>query len=656
MKRLITYSLLLITLLSASAQVPFVWEADTSAAKPASKDLYRGETLLLRPLYLDHGAPAHTNGMTFTLFWQTNGMGSAWWSDPTNAFLWSPDRDTGADRYTLFIRAQSPGGTSYRANALLRMLPSPGFSPADAPPPSYYPTLAADLAPYLLSQIPPYDPPGSAAAVQSNLTAEVQARIQADNLLQQQITALAECASLTGSVSAASADTALRLASPDTNWWISVDSGTATLYHVTHTADLILSGSNLESGLVESNPWTLRPEPYNGRGVWVGTLESVFWVSADNRWVLSGMPEAPYHSVLYAIEADQPVGLWTAVLGEGTLTTAWGNPAAATNAVGTYVTASDLAAALQSFNPAAATNALAVASNAFILASAAATQSQLASATNHIVQTYLVASNAWLAVDFSNQVLSVSILSTNNLTNTVSVSAAAGIDPQATNLLWLALSAGLATKAPKAWGTYAPDGSPNPDPAYMTWLNAPATFFASGMSWSTYGSYAVLTATGTVAYASGADGSARIGPDGTNYFGFAVGGNITVGAVPDSIYVYGGGEPGGYAEITYPYTGGDYPVLWFAPGLQYPFSVLTEVIWVDNLDGSATVTAPAESGGGFYKASTTINIGAVFESTMPARLLGGVIGSTNTTPVVYDSVITVTSGGKNYRIPAQEVP
>ena len=285
-----------------------------------------------------------------------------------------------------------------------------------------------------------------------------------------------------------------------------------------------------------------------------------------------------------------------------------------------------------------------------------ATKQDLVSATNVIIQTYLISSNAWLIADFSNQTVSVSMVSTNGTTNTVSIGSGNGnaIDPLATNLLWLALNAGLAGKAPKAWGQYAPDGSANPEPEFMTFLNAPATVFASGAQWSTYGTNAVLTATGTVAFASGGDGQFRLGPNSTNWFGFVQGGSVTVGAVAESLAVAAGGTAEGIATIVYPYSGGDFPALWFSPSLgTVDFATVEGVVWVDNQNGTATVTAPATTAKGFWYATTTATFGNVFESTMPARFSGGVFGDTNSTPVIYNSVITIESGGHTYRLPAQ---
>ena len=343
----------------------------------------------------------------------------------------------------------------------------------------------------------------------------------------------------------------------------------------------------------------------------------------------------------------------------GAVWVAWATNTAvtvSTNSMGTYVTVADLAAALASYNPAAATNALALASNAWQQAVSA--QSQIVAATNALVQTYLISSNAWITANWSNQTLSVSLVQTNGTTNVVSVGGNNSIDPAATNLIWIALNQAVSSidaKADKAWGKYAPDGSLNPDADYMLWLNKPATLFASGCSWDTYGTYAVLLSTGTVAFASGTNGSFRVGPDSTNYFGYTTGGSVTVGAVADSINVVNGGQTNGYAEIAYLYSGGDFPVIWFTPSLgTVDFSQLTGV-WVNNLDGTATVTVPATSAGGFYKATTSATFSNYFLSTMPARFTGGVVGDTNSLPVLYNSILTITNGGHTYKMPAQRV-
>ena len=280
--------------------------------------------------------------------------------------------------------------------------------------------------------------------------------------------------------------------------------------------------------------------------------------------------------------------------------------------------------------------------------------SNIDNATNALFSA-LINSNAWISVNFTNRTISISLIGADSSTQTVCVGGNSSIDPGATDLLWRALSSGLASKAPKAWGTLAPDGSANPDPSYMTFLNSAATLFASGCSWSTYGSYAVLTSPGTVAYAGGTNGSFRIGPDSTNYFGYVTGGTVTVGAVPDSISVTGGGTESGFAEITYAYSGGDFPALWFTPTLAVDFALLSSVSWIDNLDGTATAVVPATSASGFWRGTTSATMRNIFEATMPARFLGGVIGAPGSQPVIYDSVITITVDGHNYRVTAQRI-
>jgi hypothetical protein len=274
-------------------------------------------------------------------------------------------------------------------------------------------------------------------------------------------------------------------------------------------------------------------------------------------------------------------------------------------------------------------------------------------ATNALIQTYLLGTNAWLTV--SNQTLTI-WRETNGVPAALWSSAESegggGIDPAFTNAVWLA----LADKADRAWGQYAPDGSPNPDPAYMTFLNSPATMHASGFQWATYGAYSVMAESGAVAFESGADGEVRWGLDlYTNYVGFIRGGSMIVAAKAGAINVTDGGTTNGIAEIVYPYTSGDFPALWFAPALDVPFTLQEGAVWVDNQDGTATVNAPATTPKGFWYATTTVSYNTIFDIRPPARLTGGVIGATNAVPVVYDSVIEIESGGKTYRMPAQEV-
>lgn len=114
-----------------SAAVPLAWTVETSRAQVAQFEAYRGETLDLGATMKSYGSPLATPAQP-SLYWQTNGMGAAWWTAPATASgnvlraTWSPTNDCGGTVYNCFIGG--PDAT-YRAAFRLRMLPSPGFTP-----------------------------------------------------------------------------------------------------------------------------------------------------------------------------------------------------------------------------------------------------------------------------------------------------------------------------------------------------------------------------------------------------------------------------------------------------------------------------------------------------------------------------------------------
>ena len=139
-----TLAVILLAACAARGQLAHRWLAEATRTAPQEIAVYRGETLALEPTVTVHGeAYAWPQDTSVTLWWQTNGMGSAWWSAPaalgaeTGALraVWSPACDAGAERYTFFIRAAAPSGTAYRASGTIRMLPSPGFEPNALPLP-----------------------------------------------------------------------------------------------------------------------------------------------------------------------------------------------------------------------------------------------------------------------------------------------------------------------------------------------------------------------------------------------------------------------------------------------------------------------------------------------------------------------------------------
>ena len=126
-----------------SAAVPLRWTVETSRAQPATFEAYQGETLELEAALQSYGKPLEAPS-NYALYWQTNGMGSTYWStnvsnvsnlsNPSNLLraTWRPEYDVGAKTYTCFI---GQPGTIYHAAFQLRLRPSPGAVPNELPLP-----------------------------------------------------------------------------------------------------------------------------------------------------------------------------------------------------------------------------------------------------------------------------------------------------------------------------------------------------------------------------------------------------------------------------------------------------------------------------------------------------------------------------------------
>ena len=134
------YTLLsmLYTLLTASAAVPLRWTVETSRATPAQFEAYQGETLYFEADLQSAGKPLEMSGLA-EFFWQTNGMGSAYWETTAAvnsnrlSAVFTPEMDVGARVYNCFIGVP---GTIYHAAFQLRLRPSPGALPNVLPLPT----------------------------------------------------------------------------------------------------------------------------------------------------------------------------------------------------------------------------------------------------------------------------------------------------------------------------------------------------------------------------------------------------------------------------------------------------------------------------------------------------------------------------------------
>lgn len=121
-----------LTTVCAHAAVPLKWTVETSRVQPVTFEAYHGETLALEATLQSYGKPVSDTLQDARIYWQTNGMGSAYWSAPASASgnvlraTWTPAMDTGANAVYGFIGVS---GEIYRASFQLRMRSSPGAVP-----------------------------------------------------------------------------------------------------------------------------------------------------------------------------------------------------------------------------------------------------------------------------------------------------------------------------------------------------------------------------------------------------------------------------------------------------------------------------------------------------------------------------------------------
>lgn len=123
--------LFLVLALTASA-TPLKWVCNWPESSAKTFSLYHGETATFEPSFVVNGK-AVTNLAIDAVYYQTNGMDGAWWRLDNATF--APSNDCGAASYRFFVRAVGADGVNYRANGLLRMTDSPGFTPSEVTPP-----------------------------------------------------------------------------------------------------------------------------------------------------------------------------------------------------------------------------------------------------------------------------------------------------------------------------------------------------------------------------------------------------------------------------------------------------------------------------------------------------------------------------------------
>lgn len=126
--------------LAAIAAVPVAWTNSPGMPPYPIKPVPHGSTVDLAVTLKGYTTPPIADGADVRLWYQTNGMGQAWWSAPatfdgnTITASFGPAQDCGADRVSLFFGAPS----NVFASAVLRLTHAPGFDPARLPLPVQY--------------------------------------------------------------------------------------------------------------------------------------------------------------------------------------------------------------------------------------------------------------------------------------------------------------------------------------------------------------------------------------------------------------------------------------------------------------------------------------------------------------------------------------
>ena len=147
----LTTALAAVLQLAAIAAVPVAWTNSPGMPPYPIKPVPHGSTVDLAVTLKGYTTPPIADGADVRLWYQTNGMGQAWWSAPatfdgsTITASFGPAQDCGADRVSLFFGAPS----NVFASAVLRLTHAPGFAPASLPPPpgvAMQPWVAEQLA------------------------------------------------------------------------------------------------------------------------------------------------------------------------------------------------------------------------------------------------------------------------------------------------------------------------------------------------------------------------------------------------------------------------------------------------------------------------------------------------------------------------------
>ena len=215
---------------------------------------------------------------------------------------------------------------------------------------------------------------------------------------------------------------------------------------------------------------------------------------------------------------------------------------------------------------------------------------------------------------------------------------------------------------PHGWSDFAASGVSNQF-AGATMLDRGSVYFGdTNVQWTASNGFAVMTGHLPVA-ASGSASQFRIGVDADDWFGMEVAAAYLVDAHSDSFRVVPAANDTMTATITTDYDASYEsapPVVYHSVSLAEPFARLSSgVTWQhDASTHVSTVTIQGLTGSsGFFFLKKWAAGGAIMRSTMPFLPEGYRVETTRgeyVGTVQPDSIITIQSGGRNYRVIAEE--
>lgn len=536
----------------AHASEPLHWNRVPTKPAPAQFDTYHGETLDFSCTFRGFGSPLFAGNAAPCLYYQTNGMGKAWWPLPatvtistnscgvwgdspvslTNYILsatFPPSADPGAERLSVFFGAPS---NAYAA-AQVRFLNSPGAHPNILDPPSLLDWMA------------------ELSALSNNLARAIANAAPADyaNVSNRAMSALQEHQSL----------------EPSTNY---TDTAIAALPHITTNDVCAIVTNTVDDWTYEGLPTgavvTMPPKYVAGQGF---PWEFLFSVGSTNYAGINFTDDGSLTPVVFDCYDIDSSSIYFDVTATRITRNTLGL-ARLSDLPTNHVTQAELEAAIDAIPvPEIDTSKLATKQQLQAVSNEAQVVYRLFSGSNVVaeVTNYNSQVNApqlrLLQLNESNEYFTV-WSETNGLTRTLN-SANTHTD-SATNDL--ATSCAL-TYAPRAWSRTT-SGLGADAPPNTTWLSTPTTVIAGGLEYAKVvhanGAVWVLSGNGMMNFDPTTNAYLRISADdGTEIFSIEKTDAVTVGAYAEGITV-----SGNVITIPVPVVSADHPTMYWRESLE----------------------------------------------------------------------------------------